>query len=287
MLDANGAYRAEVSLAVNNATQQFLDVRLPPAARLWTVRVAGEPVKPTRVPGSADPQDVRIPLIKTAAGEGAYDVVLKYGGDVRPLRTLGSVDFPMVRCQNIQPELSQAWLYLPAEYRWFDFGGTMHPVAEQADLEAGYVQFQTKQIGQSLSALREGDKWTKARAANTLKAQEAGLEGYREYIEPQANAALRSELARNKEKLAEVQHEVEMQDQSKSMPENQFSFNRQRLIQGYEGQVVTRSRNVVRDAGRNFSIDAPAETPAAGAANAPVTQPTAQVPIGFRRSERR
>ena len=71
------------------------------------------------------------------------------------------------------------------------------------------------------------------------------------------------------------------------MPENQFSFNRQRLIQGYEGQVVTRSRNVVRDAGRNFSIDAPAETPAAGAANAPVTQPTVQVPIGFRRSERR
>ena len=130
VLDANGAYRAEVSLAVNNATEQFLDVRLPPAARLWTVRVAGEPVKPTRVPGSADPQDVRIPLIKTAAGEGAYDVVLKYGGDVPPLATLGSVDFPMIRCLNIQPELSQAWLYLPAEYRWFDFGGTMHPVAE-------------------------------------------------------------------------------------------------------------------------------------------------------------
>ena len=94
VLDANGAYRAEVSLAVNNATEQFLDVRLPPAARLWTVRVAGEPVKPTRVPGSADPQDVRIPLIKTAAGEGAYDVVLKYGGDVRPLTDVRQRRFP-------------------------------------------------------------------------------------------------------------------------------------------------------------------------------------------------
>ena len=66
MLDANGAYRAQVVLHVDNTTEQFLEIRLPEGAELWTARVAGEPVKPTTMPGAADPQRVRIPLIKTA-----------------------------------------------------------------------------------------------------------------------------------------------------------------------------------------------------------------------------
>jgi hypothetical protein len=297
VLDANGAYRAEVSLAVNNATEQFLDVRLPPAATLWTVRVAGEPVKPTQVPGSSDPREVRIPLIKTAAGEGAYDVVLKYGGDMRPLKTVGSVDFPMIRCQNIQPELSQAWLYLPKEYRWFGFGGTMHPVAEEADLEAGYVQFQTKQIRQSVAALREGDKWTKARAAANLKAQvevaaQAGDTTIT--ITPQPNASLQSELAANKAAVEEAQQQVvATMDESKSMTAN--DENRQRLIQGYQGQVVTRSRNVVGEIPYNWNWSAQTnqiegttitinQAPFAGQ---PSAQPPAQQVMQFRSDERR
>ena len=40
-------------------------------------------------------------------------------------------------------------LYLPEQYRWFDFGGTMRLVGEEADLQAGYVKFQTKQTEQT------------------------------------------------------------------------------------------------------------------------------------------
>ena len=87
---------------------------------------------------------VRIPLIKTAPGDLSYDVVLKYGGKMPPLGTLGSVEFPLIHCENIRPDLSQVRLYVPEQYRWFDFGGTMRLVAEEADLQAGYVKFQTR-----------------------------------------------------------------------------------------------------------------------------------------------
>ena len=223
------------------------------------------------MPDSTDPRQVRIPLIKTAAGERAYDVVLKYGGDMPPLGAIGSVDFPMIHCENIRPELSQAWLYLPEQYRWFGFGGTMHPVAEEADLEAGYVQFQTKQIGQSVAALREGDKWTKARAANNLQTS-----AHWRPLPPQTNMALQSELAANNIAVKEAQKEVELLNQTKSIPEVQD--NRQRLMLGYRGQVVTRSRNVVGETGVNFSIDRQARQQLAE--QTPPVQPPAQQVMG-------
>src|SRR5262249_21933757 len=77
LIDSHGAYRGMVTYHVDNSTEQFLDVTLPPDARLWTVRVAGEGVKPVTAT-AAKPQAVRIPLIKTAAGDTDYLVVLKY-----------------------------------------------------------------------------------------------------------------------------------------------------------------------------------------------------------------
>ena len=52
VLDADGAYRAAATFHTNNATEQFLDVELPPGAVLWTAVVAGEPVKPIDPPGA-------------------------------------------------------------------------------------------------------------------------------------------------------------------------------------------------------------------------------------------
>ena len=61
---------------MDNTTEQFLEVDCPTGAELWTARVAGEPVKPTIVPGATGSGQVRIPLVKTAAGDLDYDVVL-------------------------------------------------------------------------------------------------------------------------------------------------------------------------------------------------------------------
>ncbi len=174
VLDANGAYRAAMVLHVDNATEQFLKIRLPQGAELWTASVAAEPVKPTRLPGTADPRSVRIPLIKTAPGDLSYEVVLKYGGRLSPPGKLGGVEFPFVHCENIRPELSQVRLYVPPQYQWFDFGGTMQPVGEEADLQAGYVAFLTKQTEQLISTIEHGDRYSQLRAAVNIKALDNG-----------------------------------------------------------------------------------------------------------------
>jgi hypothetical protein len=79
VIDDNGAYRAEQVFNLFNSTEQFLEIELPPGAELWTAQVAGEPVKPVRDAGN-DPRKVFLPLVKTAAGDLDYQVVLRYGG---------------------------------------------------------------------------------------------------------------------------------------------------------------------------------------------------------------
>ncbi|MBI2477162.1 MAG: hypothetical protein HYV60_00430, partial [Planctomycetia bacterium] len=64
MVDANGAYRGMQEYRVDNKTEQFLEIELPDGAELWTVLVAGEAVKPTKVPNTATTGRVRVPLIK-------------------------------------------------------------------------------------------------------------------------------------------------------------------------------------------------------------------------------
>ncbi|MGN6544826.1 MAG: hypothetical protein ACTHK7_07240, partial [Aureliella sp.] len=102
VVDENGAYRAVQEYRVENRTEQYLEIELPEGAKLWTVMVAGEPVKPMaslttsaaagRAPASQAPpsqtsvgqtgagERLRIPLVKTAAGDLDYAVTLKYGG---------------------------------------------------------------------------------------------------------------------------------------------------------------------------------------------------------------
>ncbi len=260
MVDDNGAYRGQVVLRMDNATEQFLEIRLPEGARLWTARVAGEAVKPTDLPGATSLRDVRIPLIKTACGDLYYEVVLKYGGKMPALGTVGSVEFPLVRCMNITPDLSQVRLFVPADNQWFDFGGTMR-VAEEADLRADYLKFQTKQAEQNLEALRRGDKWTKICAETSLKAQQGVVQEYRSSISLQdSNGYLQSELAANDSANKEAVQEIEKQE--KAPAEGEVQYNRERLNMVYQAQQTSRARNVVNDVGSNWG-DTVEQKPAA------------------------
>ena len=123
VLDANGAYRAATAFLMDNATEQFLQVDLPAGAALWSAVVAGEPVKPVEDP-AATVGRVAIPLVKTAAGERDYAVVLIYGGKMPPLGRLSSVAFPLLHTANINVERSVVQLRLPETHCWFNFGGT-------------------------------------------------------------------------------------------------------------------------------------------------------------------
>jgi hypothetical protein len=251
-LDANGAYRAQQVLRMDNATEQFLDIRLPEGAALWTVRVAGEPVKPTRLPGATDRRRVRIPLIKTASGDLSYDVVLKYGGKMPALGTLGNVTFPLVHCENIRPDLSQVRLYVPEKYRWFDFGGTLRLVTEEVDLQAGYIQFQTKQTAQIMATMQQGDKWAKIRAAANLKIQQGLMSQYRSSLSSHSSSSeLQSELNQNANIAKQANQEATKLELTPEQAETQD--NRLQLNKRFQGQKSSRARNVVNDLGANWS----------------------------------
>ena len=252
LIDDNGAYRAEQVYHMDNATGQFLEIQLPEGADLWAARVADEAVKPTALPGATDPLKVRIPIIKTAPGDLYYKVSLKYGGAMPALGSLGAVNFPLIRCLNITPDLSQVRLLVPRNRHWFDFGGTMRQVAEEADLQAGYVKFQTKQTEQIASAMRQGDKWTKARAAGNLKVQKLQIEKYRSDLSSDSfNANLQSELAVNSGTLLRATEDAAKQEIAPA--EETIQDNRQRLDAAFHAQKASRARNVVNDLGANFA----------------------------------
>ena len=157
-----------------------------------------------------------------------------------------------MHCENIRPDLSQVRLYVPEQYRWFDFGGTMRPVAAEADLQAGFVKFQTRETQQIVATLRQGDKFAKLRAAVNLKSQQAAMDQYRATIASDySNADLQSELRFNTTVAQQAQEESK---RSEGLAQRTAELdNRQQLGRLFNGQSNSRARNVVKDLGANWS----------------------------------
>lgn len=247
-VDADGAYRASQVLNMNNATEQFLEIRLPEGAELWTAYVAGEPVKPVQATAAAGAKtatrDVRIPIIKTAPGQSDYQVVLKYGGKMPTPTALREVNFPLIRSLNIAPERSQVRLYVPEDYRWFDFGGTMRRTDEEADLLAGFINYNSKQIGLAAMAFQQGDKWTRARASANIKVQKGLADSYKNAIATSnaSNGALQAELAANSEQWRQTTESLARQEQT---PATAAADNRRQLNLAFESQRNGLAKNVV------------------------------------------
>ena len=77
--------------------------------------------------------------------------------------------FPLIRAININAELSQVRLFLPESHAWFDFEGTMRQVAEEGDLAAGHVAYQTKQAERLAETLRSSSSFAQVRAATRIR----------------------------------------------------------------------------------------------------------------------
>jgi hypothetical protein len=290
VLDANGAYRAELTCHIDNSTEQYLEIELPEGATLWTARWRssaqdpGTPVKPTLVPvgsesGKGDrpllperpsgfseqkapvpfsARRVRIPLVKTAPGELDYEVVLKYGGRMPPVGPLAEVRFPLVHVLRIPVELSQVRLYLPETHAWFHFGGTMGRV-EEAEQAAGQVGYETKVIGRLKEDMASSNPFTQARAANNLKQIGLGLLNFESAVRDlppgfvRNNIKLQEELARKESVRKEAEKAAE-QIQQAPQQEAAVQDNRYLLNQRFNEQRAKVSGNEVKSAGRNWDV---------------------------------
>jgi hypothetical protein len=255
-MDGNGAYRAQQEYRVDNKTEQYLDVELPRGAQLWTVRVDGDVVKPAKAAKASDREHVLIPLLKTAVGDLDYVVELKYGGRIGNLRPLRAIDFPLARTVNVNVELSQVTLYLPDTHYWFDFGGSMTKTAEENDLVAGVLSYQTKQVRSLTETLTSGtNEYGRLRSANALKQLGLSLNNYRNSFASESNLKLQQEITANGTAVSQAERELATNPlQSQTASE---TSNRDRLLLLYNTQQNQPSKNQVTQLGDNFQVQTP------------------------------
>lgn len=253
IVDENGAYRASQEYRIENRTEQFLEIELPDGAELWTVLVAGEPVKPmtAALPAGAG-QRVRLPLVKTAAGDLDYPVLIKYGGRLPRPGALGTTRFPLVKTININVELSQVRLRLPARLQWWNFGGSMARVQSEDELTAGWLAFRTRQLTELTQILSKSAKldFSRARALSNLKQLGAEVEQVQASAQGRTNEDLQRQLAYNGSAWFEAQKELAKPSEAVAGAEE--SNNRFQLNWRVESQQNKRSLNVANDQVANF-----------------------------------
>ncbi|MCX5670011.1 MAG: hypothetical protein NTU94_01645 [Planctomycetota bacterium] len=258
VMDASGAYRAEQVYRLDNRTEQFLEIQMPEGAALWTAIVAGEPVKPTLVKDPARPRHVNIPIVKTAAGDLDYWVVLKYGGKLEPLEALRtSVAFPLIRAVNINAELSQVELHLPPELDWFYFRGKMSRVTEEGEFEVGELVYLGKATERLVQTLRSDNPFAQARAKSNLKTIVQSIQSAQHSAgDLYANKAFQADVSNVDLILRNAEKEVQQEDLTGQVT---VTDNNDFIREAYNTQKNTRARNQVTALGRNWA-DGPAQT---------------------------
>ena len=251
IIDGEGAYRGEQTYHVDNQTEQFLETELPEGASLWTAVVAGELVKP--VAGDSDnPRHVRVPLVKTAAGDLDYTVLLKYAGKLGAIRRFKETDFPLLRTLNVNVELTQLELRLPRTHRWGYFDGSMRRVTQAGDFEAGLLSYQTKLAKRLVKTLQYGNVFEKARAVSNLKGVQKDLQVFQESlnINP-ANDSLNFEVSNAGDVLGDAAIELEKAEEQEEEQTDGLD-NRFELNARFARQSNTLSRNKVLDVDDNW-----------------------------------
>ncbi|MGH7163588.1 MAG: hypothetical protein ACREID_08895, partial [Planctomycetota bacterium] len=156
VVDRSGWTRVLVSYRVYNRAEQFLRLELPGKARLYSVFVAGEGVRPL-----GQGYLLLVPLRKVAIGAPTFDVdvVYAYRGDI-----LGDADLPVLlpRIDGLDVRRTTLSLYLPKGYD-YDFDTGMERVRE-SDItveEAGDVYREIKEL---YGVAERGNVWQAQRA---------------------------------------------------------------------------------------------------------------------------
>ncbi|MBN2449613.1 MAG: hypothetical protein JXR77_04450 [Lentisphaeria bacterium] len=252
-LDDNGWYRASQVYQVDNRIEQFLHLELPEGASLWTVRVGSEMVKPI-LPDPAMPSLVHVPLVKTAAGDLDYPVVIKYAGRVEVPGPILSGSLPFVRTLNINVEQSQVELWLPTTRRWFGFGGTLSRVRRSGEFEAGYLAYQNKLAKRLMDTLEYGSVFEKARAAGNLKQVNEGLAESNAILLGQGldNADLRVQLDQSRRLITTAGEQLRQAESEQTLSVR--DDNRWRMNMAFGRQAADLARNQAVETGENWDV---------------------------------
>lgn len=137
LMTARGQMITDIRYQVRNHLKQFLKLRLPPGAELWSTFVDGQPVKPMQV----EPGQFRIPLAKSQMDgslQQGFPVEVVYFMPVPKFYVAGAraAIFPVPDA----PVSRLYWsMYLPDHYRFVRFGGDFEKSPQAASLLSAVV----------------------------------------------------------------------------------------------------------------------------------------------------
>jgi hypothetical protein len=257
LVDDSGAYRASQTYQVDNRTEQFLDLQMPADAVLWTVRVGADLAKPIQ-PDPAAPERVQVPLVKTAAGDLDYTVVLKYAGRLRLPGPILPANLPFVRTLNLNVERSQVELWLPETRLWFGFGGTLRRVRQGGEFESDYLAYQNKLAKRLMETLQFGSAFERARAASNLRQVNLKLVESQQLLGLDearlANPELQGQMAQSQQLVQDADRQLQRAETEQSAVS--LEDNRRRMNLAFSAQTTGLARNRVMEAGANWDVAA-------------------------------
>jgi hypothetical protein len=258
VVDGSGTYRAVQEYRVDNKTEQYLEIELPAGALLWTVRVAGESVKPTVVTtagGRINDRLLRIPLIKTDAGGSDYSVEIKYGGQLETFSAFSRVAFPLVKTKRIKVELSHVRLHLPDTHQFFRFDGTMTRVREE---DEGDMVAETLDYFNSMTAKFTQEMASASSDDHSIKRAQQSVEIYKQkasdYIAANKGFARNRKFQSAQRTNDRLQSDVArlMKSQKIERAAKTTLSNRDQLRRSFREQENSKSLNVVNRLDSNF-----------------------------------
>jgi len=131
----DGQMMTEMALLVRNQGRQHLEIGLPAGATVWSAFVAGQAVRPSVKDGK-----LLLPLEQSVGDETAIPIDVVYVATNRFPTKRGVIE--LISPQLDAPLKSARWeLFLPPDYRYGDFRGTMAHEVETAMIEASSFSF--------------------------------------------------------------------------------------------------------------------------------------------------
>ncbi len=120
VLSAKGMLITKAAIAVTNGNERFLRLKLPERSRAWSVMVDGRPVN-----AAMEKQEMLVPLLQNFSGNRSQSVDVIYS-----LPPGSKWDFSSQKYAGPEfalPLKKITWkLFLPKEYRYSDFDGTLY-----------------------------------------------------------------------------------------------------------------------------------------------------------------
>lgn len=118
-----GSMLTRLSAKVRNTQKQFLRIKLPTGAHIWSTFSANQPVKP-----AFDEKDkaLMVPLHKSKLGDngGSFVVEVVYLYEASPMGNRGTFEFRLPTL-DIPANLVKVLLHLPNEFRFGEFEGDL------------------------------------------------------------------------------------------------------------------------------------------------------------------